>query len=287
MKILLIPDNLNNWAIHNKAIAIKKFLPEYDFDIKAGFGNNFCLASQEKYDAIHFLITAGLTPMYYDFIMKNKKRVAMTAVNERSFLFGHISNPEQLDKIFKECPYCNSLTPMLAERYKIPYIPNGIDKDKFFKSKRPVIGFAGAKHIATKNVELLERVCQELGLELRLTGYIPIANTGETEHEKMQDFYMGLDVYVHPSTTEGFNNTVIEALSCNVPVLMTREGAWKEFEGWVEFIEPTAEDIKLKLQKFLGRNLIEARFLWQQIMPAYKEMYECMHKSLPYRKGMK
>lgn len=287
MKILLIPDNMNNWAIHNKAMAIKKFIPEHEFDIKAGFGNDLCLLDHQKYDVIHFLITAGLTPMYYEFIMRNKNRVALTAVNERSFLFGHLSDPIMIDRLFRECPYCNSLTPMLADRYNIPYIPNGIDTDKFFKAKRPVIGFAGAKHIATKNVELLESVCKDLGLELRLTGYIPGMNTGETKHEAMQDFYTGLDVYIHPSTTEGFNNTIIEALSCNVPVLMTREGAWKEFEGWVEFIEPTAEDIKLKLQKFLGRNLIEARFLWEQIMPAYKELYNCMLKSLPYRKGMK
>jgi glycosyltransferase involved in cell wall biosynthesis len=283
MKILLLPDNLNNWAIHNKALALKKFLPEYEYDIQPAFGNKDCLVNEREFDIVHFLITAGLTPMFYDYIMSHKNKVAITIVNERSLLYGHLGNPEQLDKIFKECPYINSLTPMIAEKYRIPYVKNGIDKDKFFKYKKPVIGFAGAKYIGTKNVELLETVCKHLDLELKLTGYLSLLNTGETEHEKMQDFYLDLDVYIHPSTTEGFNNTIIEALSCNIPVLMTRAGGWKEFEGWVEFIEPTVEDIEFKLQKYLGRRLIEQKFLWEQIMPEYKRMYEAIRNASPYR----
>lgn len=283
MKILLLPDNLNNWAIHNKALAIRKFLPEYEYDVRPAFGNRLCIVDEQDYDIVHFLITAGLTPDFFNYIMAHKNKVAITIVNERSLLFGHIGIPEQLDRIFRECPYVNSLTPMIAERYKIPYVVNGIDKDKFFKHKKPVIGFAGAKQTATKNVELLESICKRLDLEFRFTGYITEKNTGEISHDKMQDFYMGLDVYIHPSTTEGFNNTIIEALSCNVPVLMTRAGAWQEFEGWVDFIEPTAEDIEKKLQKFLGRRLVEQKFLWEQIMPEYKCMYECMRKGLNYR----
>lgn len=283
MKILLLTDNLNNWAIHNKAIAIKKFLPEYNFTIRAGFGNDFCIGDHDSFDVIHFLFTAGLTPMYTKYLERHKHKVAITIVNERSLFFNHLGDKTQLDKIFKEFPYINSLTPKIAKMYNMPYIANGIDTDKFFKCKKPVIGFAGAKHIGTKNVDLLMEVAKQLNLELKLTGYVREKNTGEIAHEKMQDFYMGLDVYIHPSTTEGFNNTIIEALACNVPVLMTKEGAWQDFDGWVDFIEPNVEDIKLKLQKYLGRNLIMQKYLWQQIVPEYKRMYESIRTQGRYR----
>lgn len=283
MRILLLSDNLNNWAIHNKAKAIKKFLSEFNFDVDAGFGNNRFLEKEKDYDIVHFLFTAGLTPDYYDYVKSNPYRVALTAVNERSFLFGHISNPKQIDELFKTMPYCNSLSPLIAEKYKIPYIPNGIDTDKFFKHKKPIVGFAGARHIATKNAHLIENVCKKLGLEFRVAAYIYDQATGEIEHEKMQDFYMGLDVYVHPSTTEAFNNTIVEALSCNVPVIMAKSGSWKLFEGWVEFIEPTEEGIEKGLQKYLGRRLIVDKFLWKNLMPEYKKMYEYMRDAKPYR----
>ena len=145
----------------------------------------------------------------------------------------------------------------------------------------PVIGFAGAKHISTKNVEMLQKVCDELGLELKLAGYVN--GRGELSHEKMQDFYMGIDVYVHPSTTEGFNNTIIEALSCNIPVLMTKEGAWKEFEGWVDFIEPTEVGIKFALQKYTGHKLILEKYLWKNLMQPYRSMYEAIKNADTYR----
>lgn len=283
MKILLLPDNLNNWALHNFALAIRKYLPEYEYDIKGAYRNKECIENEQDYDIVHFLVTSGLTPDYYGYIISHKNKVAITIVNERSLFVGYDGEPEQLNKIFNECPYINSLSPKIAQIYGVPHSKKGIDTNKFFKYKNPVIGFAGTTETPTKNFELLEKVCKKLGLSLKKAGYVLKKSSGEIPHEKMQDFYMGIDVYVHPSTTEGFNDTVMEALSCNIPVLMTKEGSWKEFEGWVEFIEPTENDITLKLQKYMGRKLIEQKYLWEHIVPEYKRMYECIKNKESYR----
>jgi glycosyltransferase involved in cell wall biosynthesis len=94
----------------------------------------------------------------------------------------------------------------------------------------------------------------------------------------MVDFYMGLDVYAHASLTEAFNNTIIEALSCNVPVIMTKTGAWRKFKGYVTFVEPTYQGLYRALKKYAGRRLVMGRFIWPLIVPRYKAIYERIHK---------
>jgi hypothetical protein len=55
---------------------------------------------------------------------------------------------------------------------------------------------------------------------------------------------------------------------------MTKVGLWQELEGYVTFIEPTINGVKEGLKKFLGRCLIEEKFLWKNIVPLYQETYE-------------
>jgi glycosyltransferase involved in cell wall biosynthesis len=183
-----------------------------------------------------------------------------------------------LKRLVAECPHVVSLSPTLAEITGARYIPNGIDESIFDNPKRAVVGYAGTNS-AIKNPKLVEHACKELGLEFRAASYGGKAHRHTRRHDEMPEFYKGLDVYVHASSTEGFNNTVLEAISCNIPVLMTRVGAWREFEGAVTFIEPTVESIKEKLRPWCGRQLIMERFLWRDIIPKYGEIYDAINQS--------
>ena len=279
MRILILVDLLNNWALHNRAKAIKKYINNAEVEIR-GVENHVeirkalfditALEGHEKFDVIHFNFTYGVT-LFHDFIIKNKDRCVITIVNERSLLEGFGVDKGLLEKIMKECPHITTVSRTISEKFKVRYIPNGIDKDLFFKCKNPVVGYAGTEK-ENKNVFEIIKACRELGLRFETAFYRE--GNPEYSHDKMQDFYMKLDVYIHASLTEGFNNTVIEALSCNVPVLMTKQGSWQEFEGWVEFIEPTCKDIKRGLQKILGRSLIEEKFTWEKIVSQYLEVYK-------------
>lgn len=269
MKILILVDLLNDWALHNRAKAIKKFLPGHEVEVRAGLKNDAALIGQENFDVIHFNYTYGLTD-HYNFIVKNRHRVLMTVVNERSLLIGFGVDQPKLSDLYRNSPHVSSVNTNLAEMLNCAYIPNGIDEDLFSHSKKVVVGYAGTSR-DNKNIKAVIDACKILGLELRTAGYIN--GLGQLPHEKMNDFYRCLDVYVHASLTEGFNNTVIEALSCNVPVLMTRQGSWEEFDGWVDFIEPTAQGVIKGLRKYCGRKLVSEKFTWKKLIPQYEEIY--------------
>lgn len=269
MNILMLTDKLDNWAIHNRAKAFQKFMPEHSFVIRAGLNNPSCLADQQNFDLIHFNFSYGLT-QYANFILDNKHRCVITVVNERSLLVGFGVAQGIFEKILKACPHVTSVNKKMADMVGAKYIPNGIDEDKFDVWKNPVVGYSGTNR-DNKNVGVIIAACRDLGVELRTAFYNDMNPT--MPHERMKEFYMSIDVYVHASITEGFNNTIIEALSCNVPVLMTRQGCWHEFEGWVDFIDPTVDSVKKGLQKFLGRRLICEKFLWKNIFPKYRQVY--------------
>src|SRR5262245_55768775 len=98
MKILILSDLINNWAIHNRAKAIKKFLPQHEITIMQGLANKAWVNGNEHYDVIHFNFSYGLT-LHHKFIMTNRNRCLITIVNERSYLIGHGVDPVQFKTI--------------------------------------------------------------------------------------------------------------------------------------------------------------------------------------------
>lgn len=277
MKVLILCDLINNWALHNRAKAIKKFMPDVEFEIRAGLANDEALIGYEQFDIIHFNFSYGLTK-HASFILKNKHRCLLTIVNERSYLIGHGVEPDSYKQLMHECPFKTSVGPKMAEMLNAVYIPNGIDEDIFpvKYARTPVVGFSGTDR-ESKNMIAIVEACKDLGLTLRTANYNN--NNPTLPHSRMAEFYRTLDVYVHASKTEGFNNTIIEALACNVPVLMTKEGAWNDFVGYVEFIEPTVEGVVSGLRRFAGRKLIEEKYLWKNIVPEYRKMYEKVYEN--------
>lgn len=272
MRILLLVDQLDDWSGHNRAKAIKKFMLEHNIEIRAGLNNPSSIDDQEQFDLVHFTFSYGLTD-YYDFILKNKNRVVITVINERSLLNGHGVDVAKFEYLLRTCPWVTSVGRKIAEMVGCTYIRNGIDLDKFDTFRKPVVGYSGTDR-KNKNVELIIEACAILDLNFRSALYHRDSPEQYLPHEKMKEFYNGLDVFVHASATEGFNNTIIEALACNVPVIMTKEGCWHEFEGYADFIEPNVGSITNALKKYAGRRLILDRFLWNDIVPIYKDIYE-------------
>jgi len=277
MKILILVDLLNNWALHNRAKAIKKYMPEHQVDIAQALNDDTWMNRAASYDVIHFNFSYGLD-QYFGIINDSlKNRCVITVVNERSLLASHGVDSIKFGELLKACPFVTSVSQKITRMFPghVKYIPNGIDPDFFPHGRTPTVGFAGVTDTPNKNVSAIQEACDTLGLKFISATY----NRGDQKHhthalENMHQFYEKLDVYVHASLTEGFNNTVIEALACNVPVLMTKEGCWEEFIGWVDFVEPTTQSITMALRKFFGRKLIDSKFTWPHIISQYKEIYE-------------
>lgn len=269
MRILIVCDTLDGWSTQNRALALQKYAPQHEFTIRGHDRRHNYLHDHKSFDVIHFNFSGALTEAY-DWILQHKEKCLLTAINERSW-DGFLVNTEKYRHLLKTCRTV-TVNRRMAELCGGTYIPNGIDPDLFQKHHKPVVGYAGTGR-PNKNWEAIRDACKRLGLEFRGQFY-ERGQGKQLPHDKMQDFYNGLTVYVHASLTEGFNNTILEALACNIPVLMTKQGAWKEFEGWVEFIEPDTVSIEAALRKYCGRQLILQKFTWDKLVPLYVAQYE-------------
>jgi glycosyltransferase involved in cell wall biosynthesis len=132
--------------------------------------------------------------------------------------------------------------------------------------------------------EALRRKARDLGIadKVVFAGYVP-------EGDKVR-FYNLADVYVHPSSLEGFGMTAGEAMSCGKPVVASRVGSLPEVivDGETGFLIPPsdrrqfAERIVTLLRdeplarQFgeAGRRRVEALFRWEMIARRLVELYQ-------------
>ena len=275
MKILLICDKFDGWSAFNRCKAIKKHGDGdgYEFDITFGISQpNDPFNHIDKYDFFHWHYTGALTNKYKQ-IIAHKEKMIITVVNERSLLQGVECDIPKMEEMMKAVAACTSLGKKIADIYGVQYIPNGIDFGLFREPRPFVVGYVGTNR-PNKNVEMLQKVCEELGITLKKSCYLE----NQVHHDDIWKEYQRMDVFVHPSMTEGCSNPVLEALAMNVPVIMTRQGIWHEFQGMVEFIEPTEESLRNALARRNTRKVILERFGWPDIVQRYKTVYDAAYR---------
>ncbi len=140
-------------------------------------------------------------------------------------------------------------------------IPNGIDADRFLPSSKEFdpqtlcIGFCG-RLSAPKNVgsliTALHILREQFGIDatgiiagdgpsrrnlvsLAASLSVPVKFTGQLSHgDQIVSFYHAIDFLAHPSTVEGLPQSVLEAMSCKVPVVARAIGGVKDvlIDGW-------------------------------------------------------
>lgn len=269
MKILYLSDNLDHWSCHNRCLALQRFLPQHKIDIKQGWGKERAYAIlYGEYDIIHVHYMNRMHE-FYPLMNEMGAKFLFTLANERSLLTGYGIEVDKVEKMIVDFPcYFTSLTPKLAKKYNVPYIPNGVDLEMFHSPRRAVIGYAGTQRDNKGYYELVE-ACEKMGADLIRFCY----KDGQVPQEEMWKEYKRMDCLIHPSKTEGCNNVVLEALAMNVPVYMTREGIWEDLQDYVTFIEPTVESICEVIRKYQGRDLISNSFTWEQIAEKYDAIY--------------
>lgn len=101
------------------------------------------------------------------------------------------------------------------------------------------------------------------------------------------------DLFVLPSYTENFGVVVLEALSCEVPVLTTNATPWSILPeagcGWSISVGETSLTVALKKCLNIereelramgkkGRRLVEKRFTWERIAHQMKDLYGSCRK---------
>ena len=80
------------------------------------------------------------------------------------------------------------------------------------------------------------RLCHELGLERHVSLLDARNDIGE--------FYREIDIYVHPSTSEGFSNSILEAMANGLPVIATATGGTPEAvqDGVTGILAPVGDE---------------------------------------------
>jgi len=126
----------------------------------------------------------------------------------------------------------------------------------------------------------LKELARELGVEKR------VFFLGKKPHKDLPVFYLLGDVFIQPSIGhEAFGITVIEAMSCGLPVVGSKSGGIKELikEGWNGFLfkKGNVEELEKKIRRAyelrenLGKNarsFVEQNFSWDKIARKFVKM---------------
>jgi len=137
---------------------------------------------------------------------------------------------------------------------KVKRIYNGVDLDMFFPltdknafKETPVkIIFVG-RITRKKGAEFLKKACEELqqeGFEIVLE---MIGNDKSVPYAGLSEHYRQADICVQPSLVhETFGLTIIEAMACSLPIIVTDMGAMPEIVGDAGIIIKSGDIADLK-----------------------------------------
>ena len=129
-------------------------------------------------------------------------------------------------------------------------------------------------HIRDK--EYGKKVFEEIGEQLIYIEYL------KNDDELLRSAFSACDVFCLPSTLETPGLAALEAFACGCKVLITEEGATKEYFGnnvsYIKFDD--VENIKLELKELINSNKKEInfdkRFMWNNISKDLIKEYKTM-----------
>lgn len=197
---------------------------------------------------------------------------------------------------------------------KINIIPNGVNANQFkkissslykdkLKNKEKVILFVG-RLVENKNPLFLCNLAKNFFPEdwkLTLVGDGPqrekvaeftksknIILINKLDHKKMPEIYNSADLLILPSKSEGLSLTILEALACQLPVIITPEANYKNLvengvdgfilkttdkpEKWLESIKEALSK-KSEYGENARKKIISMKLTLKDFEKKYKKLY--------------
>lgn len=196
---------------------------------------------------------------------------------------------------------------------RIIVIPNGVDTEVFnsqvskIETQNPVLGFVG-RLTAGKGIILFLRICRELSdhlpdLQVKIVGtgkLLPrmksflaennlidkVELLGQVPYSEMPNVMRSLSVLVLPTEREGVSRTMLEAMACGVPVVIskipgiekiTRGGAICVPRKKSSFVSEILRILRSKSQAEnlieKGREVVEINYSWNKIVERTARFY--------------
>ncbi len=165
---------------------------------------------------------------------------------------------------------------------EIKVITNGIDTQEFKPPKNKTLGkkirlISTGRLIARKGYQFLIPALKNLkNIELTLVGGGNMSNelkelakkyqvnvnfAGEVDHKNIVKYLQAADIFVLPSLNEGMSNSILEAMACGLPIIVTDTGGSRKLIEGNGFIvkKGSIRDLKGKVNYYLkNRKLIAA-----------------------------
>lgn len=102
-----------------------------------------------------------------------------------------------------------------------------------------------------KNVQ--DHPLEEMALELGIEDSLVQTEGRVSRHEEVVDVYNAADLYVYPSSYDGFSVTLVEAMACGLPVVTVNRAAMGDIAGGhaLTVDEPTTDQLAGAMRRVL------------------------------------
>ncbi|HEX6249889.1 MAG TPA: glycosyltransferase family 1 protein [Gemmatimonadaceae bacterium] len=140
----------------------------------------------------------------------------------------------------------------LSQRRNIPLLIEALGILRYRYGIRMGLLLFGPNHLGLP----LDRLAAQHGV-----GDTVVQNDGRVaNHRELVRIYNAAELYVNASAYEGFSMTLVEAMACGLPVVLTRRGALEEIAGEAGcFVEqPSGEGFAAALRDVLGNDTLRA-----------------------------
>lgn len=236
-------------------------------------------------------------------ILKNAtKLIAKTPLERNQYLMAGVE-PERISVIPNGIDVPEEINGLEAGQFRSAY---GLAPDD------PLILFLGRIH-PVKGVDLLVRAFQRLEGQAQLAVVGPdegpreelerlvesggikdrVVFTGPLYDDRKWAAYLDADIYVLPSAFENFPRSVLEAISCGTPVIITdRCGIASEIGDGAGLVVPYEEEALLKAMERLvddatlrqemsqrALRLLDERFSWPPVVEELENLYKTVVSS--------
>jgi len=272
-KILMVVDQ-PDWAFGISARDMVRVMSnKYDFKIINWYDN---VKDKKHYEGIDLVYLFGhfMVSWVPDDINFNKICTGVRA------LFGYLDKKDQKDqrqdpKTAKNAqhilryPIIHTVSKESFKLFKnfhpnVVYVCHGVNttffgQKKNYGRKGPLkIGWSGNPTNLVKGIQLvIDTLRGRRDVELKLAEF----GDNQLTQRELIKFYQDLDVFIMPSLSEGASLSLMEAMSCGLPIISTATGNWIELQklGGGITIERTPADIDNAVNKIMSMTTEELR----------------------------
>jgi L-malate glycosyltransferase len=163
-----------------------------------------------------------------------------------------------------------------SPKQKISVIYNGVNTNEFKMSKKnnkKLILISTGRLISRKGYQYLIPALNGLDVELHLIGdgnlteelkelanqnKVNVKFLGKKTHNELIKYLGKADVFVLPSLNEGMSNSILEAMSCGLPIITTNTGGSEELIKDNGFIvkKGNVEKLRTSMEKFIKEPIL-------------------------------